>query len=94
MKAKHFSKIRNNMETYFVKETIHLFGNFNSWQNTIISSSEIMARTPEEAVKRYLKRNHIYFHPDKEFNQTTSEWGKWRVTPKNHPFDRFITYWK
>ena len=95
MKAKYFKKSRSKVQYYYVSETIHLFGYWNSYLNNSgggLSKVEVLATNPHQAVLRYLKRtNQKDFY---EHNETSAEWAKFRVIPKDKPYDRFITYYR
>jgi hypothetical protein len=94
MKAKHFKKLRALMHVYLVQKTPSLFGSFNDYDPDFNvknwNGEEVMARNPEEAVKRYKKRHHLYRI---YASQTSSQWGHYRAILKEKPFERYTTYW-
>ena len=86
MKAKHFKKIREQVQYFRVYQSGGLFGEF--WSTD--SYELILAKTPENAVLRWQKR---IYHRQYDIRQTGERFGKFKVLPDNKPFNRFITYW-
>jgi len=84
MKAKYFKKLRNQSQYYYV-----------CWRNWIFFPEEsyikILARNPEEAAKRFMKRRNdlMSFHGA----QTNHSNGQLQVVPVKQNFERFKTYW-
>jgi hypothetical protein len=94
MKAKHIKRIREMMQTFLIKRSYGMFGDFTY---DLECYDKIMARNPREATKRYCKRNH-YIKDLNRYDEVPDEsnemFAKFRVLPINTPYDRFVTYWR
>ena len=88
------------MKTFICVKSKGLFGDFSGnksfFDADLDYGDEVMARSPEEAALRFMKRKHAL----KELrswngrpHETDKTFGRIRVVPKSNPFPRFVTYW-
>lgn len=75
MKAKHFKKLRAKAQYYYVEESYDLFGYFSGWNYAI----KVLARHPEEAVRRAVKRGYGRNHKSPDYRRCEEKWAEFRV---------------
>lgn len=100
MKAKQIKKIREQVQTFLIIRSDGMFGDFCDIRGKLYpleDYDEVIARNPRESVKRYCKRKHW----TKDLNrwdeipdESNLRFAKFRVLPKNKPYDRNVTYWR
>ena len=93
MKAKRIKKLRAKLKYYFVSETVHLFGSWDSDLNKMcggIKKIRVLAISPEDAVFRYLKRKHVFIE---DICEVQSDWAKYRVILEKPLLSNIYTYW-
>lgn len=102
MKAKHIRKIKSKMIPFLVLRSHGMFGEFAYGREPFCTPvplnhyTEVMARNPKEAAKRFMKRTHCTSDLnrwDRIPEETSSSFGLLKILPKNKPYQRFVTYW-
>jgi hypothetical protein len=53
---------------------------------------KVCAYSPEGAVNKYLRKSQAFSEIGHYASHTTSQWGKFRVTPVDKHFERFAVY--
>lgn len=89
MKARHIKKLRKKigkLQTYKIRETASLFGNFFGQNrfNLIMSDHNITANSPIRAIKIYMrnyrkKQKQKNRYESEEYVETTEDWGRLMV---------------
>lgn len=98
MKAKKIQKIRSTHEIYLVVESKGLFGDFSkgysrfSGETELTEGYRILARNPEHAAKRYIKRFWLQLNL-LSVRETVEKWATLRVVPESTPYKRKVKYY-
>lgn len=98
MKAKKIRKIRKNCQIYLCLRSVGFFGDFTDHQGSNIFPSEfteILAKNPEQAASRLLRRQHYF---DTCVEETSEIFGVVKVLPLSKSrffeYNKYVTYWR